>query len=64
MGEPEYLNYVYSLHISMVQYINYNVFSSYAGSKSVYGGVDIEVVRHVTMAAVRAGSSLYQVNKL
>ena len=36
----------------------------YAGSKSVYGGVDIEVVRHVATAAVRAGSSLYQENKL
>ena len=25
----------------------YNVFFSYAGSESVYGGVDIEEVRHV-----------------
>ena len=36
---------------------------SYAGSESVYG-VDVEVVRHVAMATVRAGSSLYQENKL
>ena len=44
----------------MVQYIDYNVFFSYAGSESVYG-VDVEVVRYVAMAAVRAGrySNLY-----
>ena len=32
----------------------------YTGSESVYGDVDIEVVRHVAMATVRASSSLYQ----
>ena len=58
-GKPEYLNNVYSLHMYGTIYAltSYNVFLSYAGSESVYGGVDIEVVRHVAMAAVTAGSS-------
>ena len=51
-GEPEYPNNVYSLHTYGTIYCFF------------YGGVDIEVVRHVAMAAVRAGSSLYQENKL
>ena len=54
---------MYIPYTCMVQYIDYNVLFSYAGSESVYGGVDIEVV-HVAMGAVRASSSLYQESKL
>ena len=53
---------MYIPYTCMVQYIDYVTTTcfSYAGSESVYGGVGIEVVRHAAMAAVRAGSSLYQ----
>ena len=48
---------------SMVQIYQLQCVFSYAGNKSVYG-VDVEVIRHEAMAAVRAGSSLYQEKKL
>ena len=59
-GKPEYLNNVYSLRmLDMIQIIIISTtmcFFFYAGSESVYGGADIEVVQTCSyMAAVRAG---------
>ena len=39
---------------------SYNIFFSYADSKSVYGGVDIEVVRHVRLEPVAQENKLYR----